>query len=432
MSSAGTAPDKGTKTHIVPGQLNIVQLTPQQRKQWEMTRAALLWGCPAFTHVLYTMMPVGDDVALFTDSLPTMATDGKNMIINPEFFFGLSLQERIFGCAHEIAHAIFNHCGGMHKARRSGSLVTSAGKKIPYSDEMANVAMDLVINDMLIQSEVGRFKQGWLHDQNYGKAEDSWVDVYEKIYKDNKNNKGPQGQGFDFHLSPGSGSGEDADSADANRNEIEWGAAVASGMAAAKAQGKLPAGMERLLGKMVEPEPKWQEKIQAFFARKVGSGSYDWRKPDRNWIVRDIYVPGRSGYGAGHIVVGVDTSGSIGNDELDTFFGEMRMILEEVRPKKISVVFCDAKVHKVQEVSEPEDISSLKPKGGGGTAFEPVFDWIAKEAEDVDCLVYLTDGYGSFPKSQPKYPVLWGDIMCGKGVKYPWGDVVEIPIKHGR
>jgi len=128
------------------------------------------------------------------------------------------------------------------------------------------------------------------------------------------------------------------------------------------------------------------------------------------------------------VVVGIDTSGSIGQTELDRFFAELRGILENVKPKRVHVVWCDAQVHKVDVVEEVEDMGGLKPHGGGGTDFRPVFDWIEKEGLEPDALVYLTDGLGAFPTHAPKYPVLWGAIM--ENVKYPnWGEVVPVPLK---
>jgi predicted metal-dependent peptidase len=114
------------------------------------------------------------------------------------------------------------------------------------------------------------------------------------------------------------------------------------------------------------------------------------------------------------------------------FFAEMAGILEDVKPKRMVVMWCDASVQRVDEVEEAADLNSLRKKGapgGGGTLFTPVFDEIKKMGLDnVDALVYLTDGYGSFPKAAPEYAVIWGNIS-GDSVKYPFGDVVDIPMQ---
>tara|TARA_R100000687_G_scaffold80817_1_gene76842 strand:+ start:604 stop:975 length:372 start_codon:yes stop_codon:yes gene_type:complete len=47
--------------------------------------------------------------------------------------------------------------------------------------------------------------------------------------------------------------------------------------------------------------------------------------------------------------------------------------------------------------------------GGGGTSFDPIFDHLAEggEEEDVQVLVYITDGYGSVSVPPPNYEVIW-------------------------
>src|SRR5690348_5125816 len=93
-----------------------VELTATQEKLWGDTRAALMWECPAFTHILYTMMHKVNSkhVAVFTDEVPIAATDGTTLLLNPATFFKYNLKERVFICAHEIMHCIWNHCGLMH------------------------------------------------------------------------------------------------------------------------------------------------------------------------------------------------------------------------------------------------------------------------------------------------------------------------------
>ena len=415
--------------------MNRVELTPAQDKLWTETRAALLWNCPAFSHIFYTMMSAGagNDKAYFTSDIPIAATDGVNLFLNPETFFKYTLHERVFAVAHEIAHAMFNHCGQGYLFRLRGKVALPDGTTLPYNDELMNVAQDLVINDMLIQSQIGTFNKEWLHDPKIATGNDSAMDAYKKLYKDQQGKgggKGPGGKRFDTHLAPGTGDGKDAQDAQSSRNEAEWQMAIAAAAQSAKAQGKLPAALERFLGELLEPKVEWQEKIRALFARRIGNDAYDWRKLDRRLIVRGIGAPGRKGFGAECVVVAVDTSGSITGAILDGFMAELSGILEDVRPREVRLVWCDAKVQRVDDLDEMSDLNTIRAKGapgGGGTSFIPVFDWVTQEGiEQVDALVYLTDGYGSFPKAAPSYPVIWGSIS--KGVKYPFGDVVEIPV----
>jgi predicted metal-dependent peptidase len=266
---------------------------------------------------------------------------------------------------------------------------------------------------------------------------DSAIDAYKKVFQKNPPSKGgkqgpngPSGKGFDKHLAPGTSQGKDPGKAAGSRNEAEWKTNVAAAANAAKAMGKLPAGLERLLGEILNPQVDWKEHIQALMARKLGSGSYNWQAPDRRMIARDIYVPGRSGYGAGTVVVAADTSGSIGPKELDMFFAEMAGILEDIKPKRLVIMWCDARVDRVDECEDAGDLNTIRAQkvpGGGGTSFIPVFDEIEKLGLIPEALVYLTDGYGSFPKTPPAYPTIWGSITPKGSVTYPFGDVVLVP-----
>lgn len=418
--------------------INPVKLSDVHKRKWTETRSAVLWRCPAFTHILFSMLnPTnGELAAVFSDSVPIAATDGKNLILNPDKFFAFSLDERVFIVAHEILHCILNHNIIAYHMKKSGKCKFPDGTDLDYDHGIMNEAMDYVINDILVHDKIGSFPTCGLHDPNIATKDDSFLDAYRKLYQQQQSNGGKgggqgqgQGQGgFDQLLDPGAAQGQDPGQAAQGRSQAAWDTAVAAALASAKAMGKLSANLERLLGEIVNPQVSWQDHIRGLFARKIGAGGYDWRKPDRRLIVRNIYSPARAGNGCGPIVVGVDTSGSIGQSTLDVFFGEMRGIIDDVRPSEIHIVWCDSKVHHVDTVEDSQDIDGLKAHGGGGTAFAPVFEWIDENNVTPDALVYLTDGLGSFPKDIPAYPVIWGAIK-GYGVKYPFGDVVEIEIK---
>jgi predicted metal-dependent peptidase len=421
-----------------------VELNAAEKRMWIETRSALLWTCPAFTHILFCMLNEdrGELAALFTKDIDVAATDGETLILNPETFFKYVLGERVFITAHEIMHCILNHCIMSRPWSLTGKVRFADGSSLPYDQKMMNIAMDLVINDILVQSRVGTLpKDGW-HDTNIGGASDSFLDVYKRVYNDQKqrggnsvkskgggggNGNGNGKSGFDKILPQGQAKGKDPAKAAQGRSQAAWDAAIAGAIASAKLQGKLPAALERLLGEVLEPTVSWQEHIRALFARKVGNSSYDWRKPDKRLIQRDIFSPARSGHGCGEVIIAVDTSGSIGQRELDTFFGEMRGILEDLKPTMVYIVWCDAKVHKVDEIDDASQVGGLKAVGGGGTSFKPVFNWVEEEGMRPDALVYFTDMLGDFPGKDPGYPVIWGDIY-GR-VKPPFGDVVHITLR---
>lgn len=442
--------------------IKTVELDANQLAMWSEVKAYMQFKVPSFTHLFYRMMNPDqtDGVVWFTDDprYPTAATDGLRIIANADYFFKqCDLHQRAAVICHEIGHALFHHCaiGWAHISQElpvmwNGNglpyvfVSTPTGQKIA----LANIAQDYVINAMLVEAKIGKLKESWCYNEKFT-SEMSWQEVYHKLYDqcDGKGGGGdeqsdgggaPGGQGssqfgdqFDGHLAPGTSSGKDPEQA--KPNEQMWRQAIAGAEAAARAAGNLPANIERLFKEMLEPKVAWTDHIQGIFARRVGSGGYDFRRADRRLIVRDIYAPGRSGHGCGAVAVCLDSSGSIYavDSLIERFFGELRGIFEELRPKKIFVIWCDAEVKRVDEIEDASDLHDCFYKGsvgGGGTSFVPPFQWLIDNGvENLDAIVYLTDGDGGFPdKNQFDCPVIWGDIS-NSPQKYPWGEVVQIP-----
>jgi predicted metal-dependent peptidase len=118
------------------------------------------------------------------------------------------------------------------------------------------------------------------------------------------------------------------------------------------------------------------------------------------------------------VLVAVDTSGSIGEAELEAFFNEIHGIWRS--GSAVYVLGCDAAVH---DAFEYRGKAPVQMGGGGGTAFEPVFAWMAaNRSRRFDGVIYLTDGYGSAPKTKPPCRVLWVVTAAGGvGDHLLWG-----------
>ena len=118
--------------------------------------------------------------------------------------------------------------------------------------------------------------------------------------------------------------------------------------------------------------------------------------------------------------IGVDTSGSIDDATLAAFAAEITAILDEAAPEAVHVVYCDDAVAGT-ETYEPGDMIRLTPHGGGGTAFRPVFDWIAavRHPAGLRHLSHrpLRQDFGP----EPEYPVLW--VSTGS-TDAPFGEVI--------
>ena len=437
----------------------LAELSAQQTRDWDITRARFVQSAPGFTHILYKMLAGRNHIVYATSDLPTAATNGRRVYVNPDFFFGLSLAERVFVLAHEVLHAVFNHpeVGAMYA--RTGKITLPDGTSAPFNQMLYNVATDYIINALLVKSFVGKMPGKGLHNLDISDGTESVPTVYARLLErfpqakqdgagdptDGKGN-GPRAsdsdngglpKNFDEHLTPQQGGADkDADGRDATgkapaRDENAWRAAVSAAVSLERQRGDRSADLCRALEEVVEPTVDWTERLRTLVMRKIGGGSYDWRRGERRALARDCYVPSRSGNGCGLVVIGIDTSGSIGNKELAMFFGEMSGILTDCRPEQVVVIWCDARVNRVDELSDTTDLEHLRRQGapgGGGTDFSPVFAEVDRRGLEPEALVYFTDGYGAFPPA-PRYPVIWGDITkASTDGRYPFGDVVDIKL----
>ena len=114
-------------------------------------------------------------------------------------------------------------------------------------------------------------------------------------------------------------------------------------------------------------------------------------RPNRRYSGGDIIMPSLVSNGMGPLVVGVDTSYSISRDELESFFAELRLLVEEVEPSKVHVVYCHTAVwhHDTFEQGEPIEIPD--EIRCGGTRFSPVFNLVEREGWDPAGVIYFTD-----------------------------------------
>lgn len=445
-----------------------LKLTPAQHKAWEETRAATLWSQPAFSDIWYAMCAMqGGHLAWFTDNVPIAATDDRYMYLNPAEYFRQKLGGRVFIACHEICHSMFGHCGLLHSLVKQGHINYVDGLSLPFDADQFQIAMDFVINDILIVAKVGEIPTDpdnpseimVLHDPARVNGNMGVLEAYRAIYKapppspkggsggpgkgaeggmqsqqggsgsnpsQGKNNGSGKG-GFDKHLAPGGGTGKDPNEAMSERNETEWRTAIAGAIASAKLQGNLPGNLERLFGELMAPVVDWRELLRVSITNKLGYGSGSWNHLDTQMITRGVGAPGRVTHGAGLVVVAVDTSGSVDGPMLERLLSEVGGIISDVNPRELILVSCDAYVYDWIEIEGDLD-PATKLGGGGGTRFEPVFERVSSEGLSPDMLVYLTDGYGSFPSKAPEYPVIWGNLTEDKA--YPWGDVVFVPLHY--
>lgn len=437
----------------MPKQMTTIdpkELTSKQRRAWDETRAAALFEAPMFSHLLYSMMSgKNGEQATFSRDVETAACDDTQVIVNPDTFLNRDLGDRVFILCHEICHAMFGHSKQAEQIKRADGVTFADGVKIGYNNKLLAQAEDYFVNALLRDSKIGTLPSDALLDPRFT-TKNAVLDIYRTIYEeDKKNNPPPDDQpegddglpgtspgGFDHHLPPGAGSGQSPQEAMDERDDDRWAAETQAAADGAKARGKLPAALEEALGRIKEVSTDWRDHMRALLDKAAGMGSYDWRTPDRRMISRPvdpIFAPGRRGFRCRLLVVVGDSSGSINQPTEEMFMSQLAGMIDDLAPQRILFAWVDARVHGWQELSdldEAEELAKRGAKGRGGTDFRPPFAEIEAMGETPDALIYLTDGDGPFMKDPPPYQVIWGDITGNPG-KYPWGDVVHVPVQKG-
>lgn len=162
--------------------------------------------------------------------------------------------------------------------------------------------------------------------------------------------------------------------------------------------GHLPAALVAALSALGQPpELPWRRLLRLFIAQ---SGRTFVRNTISRRSKRYGTVPGTKVKRRHKLTVAVDTSGSISDDELATFFGEIHAIWR--RGTTVHVVEADAAV--ARDYSYRGGIPKTV-KGRGGTSFDPVIRW--SNAHRADGLVYFTDGEAPAPTVPSRCPLLW-------------------------
>jgi predicted metal-dependent peptidase len=185
--------------------------------------------------------------------------------------------------------------------------------------------------------------------------------------------------------------------------------------------GKMGGNVDRNISEMLVPKINWKDALREFVKSVTqGKDQTTWRRLHKRYIASDIIMPSSYDEKVGGIVIGIDTSGSIGTEELTQFLSEVKSICDEVSPEKIDVLYWDTHVAS-RETYQGSELSNLvestKPAGGGGTEPACVPKYIHKHDMKGECLLMLTDGY--IPDQEPSnwninMPVLW----CVKGNRH--------------
>jgi predicted metal-dependent peptidase len=334
---------------------------------------------------------------------PTAAVDGRRMYYNSRFVVSKTVPQLQFLFAHEVLHVIYDHLG-----RR--------GDRDP---QLSNCAQDYVVNDDLVQHNIGEMIKPCLWDTKYRGM--SWEEVYDKLYDEVDKISLEQlvNQMIDEHLDgegEGSGGGDGKGDqegkqgkkpvlSDAEREQIKQEIKEAMLTAAQTAgAGNLPAGVKRLIDTMTDPKLNWRQliaqEIEACF-----KNDYSFVRPNKRGAHIDAILPGMIPGQKIDVVVMNDCSGSMSDAMLRDIHGEVKGIMQSFEDFELHVGTFDTEVYNFKTFTPDNihDIDDYQFQGGGGTQFDCIFDYL--KANDImpKKLIIFTDGYPYGSWGDPAY-----------------------------
>ena len=183
----------------------------------------------------------------------------------------------------------------------------------------------------------------------------------------------------------------------------------------AKLQGDLPLGIEILVPNLYEGKISWEDELYNVIEQSIRF-DYQLLPPNKRYISQGVALPALSGTKA-KVVIAIDSSGSIDGSLLSQFLAEVESIMNSFENYEIDLLVADAKVHE-HHILYPGDELSYTLKGGGGTNFENTFEYINENIDEVNLLLYFTDGFGKFPEDEAMYETVW---VLTDEVEVPFG-----------
>ena len=419
-----------------------------------------------------------------TTSIPTMATDGKRLLYNPDFVLDMNVEETFTIQLHEIFHIVHLH------PIISAEMKLELGEK--YNHYRFNVAADEEINWQLKDAKLpiethGIYDKkfhGMLLREIYFLLEDEENEAEKETEKDDGNGdnssddsvdsgddsngedsgddtgmageSNPESNGNDDDSSPNDGDSIAADSAnkddqitsgeiitptsesgnDLSKDEIEemkYEAQKKQIVAAkfARKQGDNSQAIDDVLSQRDSAKVDWKETLEEFFSRELDAGNR-WERPDKRFFGHGITLPSRQIERVGRGVIMNDLSGSVDNTLAKLWQDIVNENLSQFEDLEIMIInFDDQVVGEIETLSTDDFPFKLKRMSHGGTDFRPPFDALIEADFEPDFILVLTDLLcNDFPDTEPDCPVLWCEACSpyyrGYQGKPPFGETTRV------
>jgi predicted metal-dependent peptidase len=334
-------------------------------------------------------------LAMFAQFIPraeiaTAATDCKDIFYSEDYLRSLTPRQIDGLLLHEVLHAAL-----LHIPRR--------GSREP---ERWNIAADIVINGMIAAENAFELPPDCLRNNSLEKF------TVEEVYELLPNHQDLQLAHSDLidNLNP----------AETAAVTAHWRSALQQAKIIAQSAGTTPGRILRELEGLTTPQLDWRSYLWRYLTQTPS----DFQDFDRRFIGQGLYLETLGGDSV-KVSVAIDTSGSIDHDLLRLFLSEVWGILNAYPHLKCDLYYADAELFGPYELDIAAPLP--QPQGGGGTSFVPFFAAVQAQKSTSSLCIYLTDGYGDFPRLTPDASVLWVVVAGGlESGEFPFGEVVRL------
>ncbi|WP_265295529.1 DUF2201 family putative metallopeptidase [Streptomyces sp. SHP 1-2] len=364
----------------------------------------------------------------------TMAVDRYwRCYVAPAFVDATGVEELAGVWIHEAAHLLRDHHG---RADR----LPAADQRDPLR---INIAQDCEINDDLVSDGL-RLPPGALEPRLFGLPEGL---LFERYLPDipascpHRPDCGSGAHGAPVPWDLGERGGQDGQDAEGGAGTTGLGPAEAEALRRRTAQairahprsrGTVPAGWRRWAEQLLEPTVDWRTALTGAVREAAawagGAVDYTYRRPSRRTpalggrvVLPSLRRP------LPRVAVVVDTSGSMGEDDLAAALAEVSGVLREVGVggNRVTVLACDADVHAVARVTA---VDQVELAGGGGTDMTVGIRRALAAQDPPNIVVVLTDGHTPWPPEPVSARLIAALIGEDAPQPPPWAETVRIPV----
>ena len=314
------------------------------------------------------------------------------LMINPEFFDPLPLTIRLGILKHEMLHILYNHTSRQEDRQQKQfniaadcainqqidrSHITDGAiypdileKELKERGHNINFPLDLNAEQYYDLLPIDPDGEGGEGEPCAGEGEGD-SNFYDGLWKDNP---------LDNHESWNDSEGDEDLKRELTKRMIEKGIE--------KSRGNTPYNISELLDIWSrKPQVSWKKVLQNIASNKKAKKVSTIMKKSRRFPKRPE-IRGHKKDRDFNIVVVLDVSGSMSNDEIITGLNEIKAVAN-LTSSKVKIIQVDTEVKEVEDF-EPR---KFKRSGAGGTEMAPAWQYIKEKKIPMDCAILISDMY---------------------------------------